>query len=255
MIIFNFDQTFEGLLTLVFESYRLKLFPDVIMGRGENQSFLFSDPIFIPTEQDKSERVWNKIIARTSQTNANRIYIAFQSELPGTPKLIFDYIRLMTERQQSIETDFTLTPVMEMTRLFNKVAKETARVRMFTRFQQTQENSYYASVMPEYDVLPLCLDHFTDRFADQEWMIYDLKRDYGFYYNLTGTERISFEKLPVNPVNGQLYESFHNPEERHFQKLWKNYFDIICIEERKNYKLHRQMLPRRFWRYLPEKNG
>jgi probable DNA metabolism protein len=254
-MIFNFDQTFEGLLTLVFESYRLKLFPDVIMGKGENQPFLFSDPVFISAEEEKADRVWSKIIKKTSQTNANRIYIAFHSELPGTPKLIYDYIRLMTDSQRSIETDFTLPPVLEVTRLFNKVAKETARIRMFTRFQQTAENSYYASVMPEYDVLPLCIHHFTDRFADQEWIIYDLKRNYGFFYNLKVTERISFENLPVSRVNGQLYESFHNPAEKQFQKLWKEYFNSISIKERKNYKLHRQLLPRRFWNYLPEKNG
>jgi probable DNA metabolism protein len=255
LIIFNFDQTFEGLLTLVFESYRLRLFPDMIMGSGENQYFLFCDPIFITTEEEKAGRVWTKIIEKTSQTNANRIFIAFHSELPDTPKLIYDYIRLMTDSKQSIETDFTLSPVLEITRLFNKVARETARIRMFTRFQQTAENSYYASVMPEYDVLPLVISHFTDRFADQEWIIYDLKRNYGFYYNLTETERISFENLPVSQVNGQLYESFQNPVEKQFQKHWKKYFDSICIEERKNYKLHRQLLPKRFWRFLPEKNG
>jgi probable DNA metabolism protein len=255
MNILNFDQTFEGLLTLVYESYRLHLFPDVIMGRGENQYFLFSDPLFIPTEEKKADRVWKKIIEKTSQTNANRIFISFHSELPGTPKLIYDYIRLMTDSKKSIETDFTLSPVLEITRLFNSVARETARIRMFTRFQQTAENSYYASVMPEYDVLPLCIHHFTDRFADQEWIIYDLKRNYGFCYNLKETERISFEILPVSKVSGQLYESYHYPDEKQFQKHWKEYFDTICIEERKNYKLHRQMLPKRFWKFLPEKTG
>jgi len=40
--------------------------------------------------------------------------------------------------------------------------------------------------------------------------------------------------------------------EEFYQKLWKSYFTHINIQERKNLKLQRQHMPRRFWKYLPE---
>jgi probable DNA metabolism protein len=256
MTVFSFDNTFEGLLTLIFESYRLKLFPDAISGSNGEQPFLFSEIIQIGTEEDKAERVWNKIVEKSSKENAHRLYRVFLSELPDTPLLIFNYVRLMIEKQYNIETDFSLMPVLELTKLHRKVVKEAHRIQMFTRFQETAEGSYYASFSPQYNVLPLCIPYFKDRFADQEWIIYDLKRNYGFHYDLHDkkTAEISFEYLPVNPTTGQLHESFLDPEERQFQKLWKKYYNSINIAERKNYNLHRQLLPKRFWRFLPEKN-
>lgn len=39
-----------------------------------------------------------------------------------------------------------------------------------------------------------------------------------------------------------------------YQRLWKRYFKAITIRERINPKLHRQHLPRRYWKYLTEKD-
>jgi len=254
MTVLSYDNSFDGFLTLVFESYRLKILPDAIVGTGNNQAFLFSEQLFIDAEEEKADRVWRKIIEKTSKDNADRIYRVFMSEVPDAPMMIFEFIRLMNQKQYNIETDYTLPPVMAINRLHRKVAREADRIRMFTRFQKTAENSYFASFSPQYNVLPLIIHHFSDRFADQEWIIYDLKRNFGFYSDKKETVRISFSDLPVNPVNGQLYDSYHDPDEKQFQKLWRKYYDSITIEQRKNYKLHRQMLPKRFWRYLTEKN-
>lgn len=255
MITLGFDNSFDGFLTLVFETYRLRIVPDVITRTGENQSYLFSSNLFIPTEEEKADRVWKKIIEKTSKENADRIYRVFMSEVPESAKMIYEFIKLMNERPYNIETDFSLAPVLAISKLHLKVAREADRIRMFTRFQKTAENSYFAAYSPQYNVLPLIIPHFTDRFADQDWIIYDLKRNYGFYSNSEGTVRISFDNLPVNPVTGQLEEPYHDPDERQFQILWRKYYESITIEHRRNYKLHRQMLPKRFWKYLPEKNN
>lgn len=42
-------------------------------------------------------------------------------------------------------------------------------------------------------------------------------------------------------------------DERLFQRLWKGYFDAMTIRERINPRLQRQMMPKRFWRFLTEK--
>lgn len=56
-----------------------------------------------------------------------------------------------------------------------------------------------------------------------------------------------------NAYNGQVKEELLHEGEDFYQKLWRSYFKHITIEERKNLKLQRQHMPRRFWRYLPEK--
>lgn len=253
MNIFSFDNTFEGLLTLVFESYRLKLFPDEILSGEGSQNILFGSTITVETDDRKAERVWNGIVARSSEENAHRIYRVFLAGMPDTPALLFKYIQLIIDSGKNEETNFSHPIVVEINKLHQKVCKEAHRINMFVRFQKTVEGSYYASFAPMYDVLPLCIPHFRDRFADQLWIIYDLKRNYGFFYDLTTTSKVTFDELKVNTQNGQLHHSLLDDDEKLFQQLWKQYYKSICIQERKNDKVHRQFLPKRFWKYLPEK--
>jgi len=253
MNIFSFDNTFEGLLTLVFESYQRNLFPDEILCGEGSLSVLFGSTITIQTDDQKAERVWKGIVSHSSEVNAHRIYRVFLASMPDTPMLLVKYIRLVIDSLKNEETNFSEPVVIQINKLHQKVCKEAHRVQMFVRFQKTVEGSYYASFAPLYDVLPLCIPHLIDRFADQPWIIYDLKRNYGFCYDLKEVSRVVFNDLKVNTQNGQLHSSLLSEDEKHFQQLWKQYYHSICIQERKNDKLHRQLLPQRFWKYLPEK--
>jgi len=134
-----------------------------------------------------------------------------------------------------------------------KVCREAQRILMFVRFQKTADEIYYASFDPKYNVLPLVINHFEKRFADQKWLIYDTRRNYGFYYNLKDTTEVTFTESLTDPVTGKIDTSIMDKDEQLFQELWKGYFSSICIKERLNPKLHRQLLPKRFWKYLTEK--
>ena len=255
MNIFSFDNTFEGLLTLVFESYQQKQFPDEILSEEGTQNVLFGATLAVRTDERKAEQVWKGIIARSSEENAHRIYRVFLADLPDTPNLLLKYIRVILDSDKNEETNFSIPVVVEFNKLHKKVCKEAHRIQMFVRFQKTMEGSYYASFAPMYDVLPLCIPYFRDRYADQSWIIYDLKRNYGFWFDLKTVSRVVFDELKVNPQNGQLHSTLLAEDEKNFQQLWKQYYQSICIQERKNDKVHLQLLPKRFWKFLPEKGG
>ena len=104
-----------------------------------------------------------------------------------------------------------------------------------------------------YNVLSLVVSHFQDRFADQKWLIYDLKREYGYYYDLSTVAEVRFEEKEFHLLSGILSEDLMVKDEKLFQQMWKEYFKAIAIKERLNPKLHKQHLPVRFWKYLTEK--
>ena len=54
-------------------------------------------------------------------------------------------------------------------------------------------------------------------------------------------------------ASGLLGEELMDADEKLFQQMWKTYFKSIAIKERLNPKLHRQHMPARFWKYMPEK--
>lgn len=254
MAIFIYDRTFEGFLSLVFFSFEMKIIPDKIFSSGEFQDELFVEKYSILSETKKAERVWSGLKKRASELACQMIYRVFESEVPKTEMLIFNYIKLTLESTHNIENDFGSDCVLDITNLHKKIAKETQRIIQFVRFQKTADDIYFAAFEPLYNVMPFTINHFKDRFADQKWIIYDMKRQYGFYYDMNEVIRIEIKNSRINHSSSKLDDKLLNIEEDFFRKLWKNYFDTINIKERKNLKVHMQFLPKRFWKYLPEKN-
>ena len=122
-------------------------------------------------------------------------------------------------------------------------------------FQKAADSTFFAAVEPEKNALPLAIDHFKDRFADQPWLIYDIKRAYGFYYDLKEVRQVTFEEgsREGHLVTGMLDESLMDKDEKLFQQLWKTYFKAICIKERLNPRKHKQDIPVRYWKHMTEK--
>jgi probable DNA metabolism protein len=106
-------------------------------------------------------------------------------------------------------------------------------------------------------VLPLIIDHFRDRFNDQQWLIFDAKRHYGYYYEgMNEPIRITFEDesaLPFNLDDGRLNDDELSSDDQLLQELWRTYFKAICIRERLNYRKQLSDMPKRYWKYMTEK--
>lgn len=253
MSIFVYDKTFEGLLTTVFEAYSLQTFPEVLNAEGEPLPLFYDRVVVVYTDVQKSGRVWKALQKKLSKTALGCLTICWLSELPGIDLLMFRYIRKVIDHPQSIELNFGDTDVLEISKISKKVNQERLRAMQFLRFQKAADGTFFAPLEPIYNVLPLAISHFKDRFADQKWLIYDLKREYGYYYDLSEVTEVHFEEKEAHLFTGRLDESIMDADEKLFQQLWRGYFKATTIRERLNPKLHRQNLPVRFWKYLTEK--
>lgn len=255
MNIFVFDNTFEGLLTAVFEAYSRRHFPDVLLAEGEPLPLFYEDAFTVVTEAEKAGRVWRGLQKKLSAGALSCLAQCWLAEEPGTPMLLFRYIRKAVDAPRSIETAFADPDVLELSRMWKRVDWERIRLLQFVRFQKAADGTFFAAVEPEKNALPLVVDHFKDRFADQPWLIYDLRRAYGFYYDLKSVRQVTFEEesREGHLLTGMLDESLMDRDEKLFQQLWKTYFKSICIKERLNPRKHKQDMPVRYWKYLTEK--
>ena len=253
MNIFLYDASFEGFLTVVFESYRLKIVPDRILEETESLPLFSDNKLYISTDEQKAQRVWNGLTKKVSRAACSMISVVFLADDPTIPMLLFRYIRKAIDTPKSIETNFGDKDVLETAKWYKKVTREAERIRQFVRFQKTEDGIYFAPIAPLHNVLPLAVEHFSDRFSDQKWLVYDTKRKYGFFYDLNATVEVTFDHLNINARQGQIDQTMMAEEEKLFQQMWKVYFKSMTIKERINPKLHRQNMPRRFWRYLTEK--
>lgn len=252
MLVFFYDKTFEGLLTAVFDAYSRKTFPDKILAEGSIAPLFMEESYIVITQENKSARVWTALEKKMSSTACNMLMHAWLSEVEGIEDLLFRYIRKMLDSKVSIEMNFGDKDVLEVQQIARRVSHERHYLHMFVRFQKAADDIFFAPVHPVHNALPLAISHFTDRFSDQKWVIYDVKRHYGYYYDLKETIEITLDN-DDHLLSGKLDESLMAQDEKLFQDLWKGYFKAMTIKERINPKLHRRNMPRRFWKYLTEK--
>lgn len=250
----RYDKTFEGFLTAVFECYEYKLDPMVFLHECQ-AGRLFGEIHETQSDPIKADRVWKGLKKRLSNTTATTLHAVFLSEAPDVELMLYRFIQKVFASNTSIEGNFADPAVLELTELGRQVMREAQRAAMFIRFQKTSDGLYVALFDPKFNILPLSLTHFTNRFADQDWLIYDTRRQYGYHYTNKQVSEVRFDGQTTFNANGTLPNDVLDADERLYQAMWKAYYHNISIPERRNYKLHRQLLPKRFWKYLPEKMG
>ena len=254
MNIVIYDGTFEGLMTAVFEIYEYKILQPNILNSNKETGSLFGKVHEVYTNKEKTARVFKKLKDKLTPKAFADLYKTFLSEIKDIENLLYRYIAYILSSKASVENDYSNTDVLELQQITRKVHREKHRMEAFVRFQLTQDQLYFCIIQPDYNVLPLISKHFEKRYADQRWLIYDSRRKYGLYYDLETVEEVSmnFE----NDVNNKTeLKSICDEKEELYQKLWCIYFGSINIAARKNMKLHIQHMPKRYWRYLTEKNN
>lgn len=256
VVTYVFDGSFDGLLSAVFDSFELKN-PEVKVVSAEHHapSFLIETHDVFTTDE-KSERVWNGVKKKLGVQWCNRIYSVYLSELPEAFQHIFDFLRLIFTGGKGVESDFGHPAVIGLTQIERKVSRERHRMKAFIRFEKTIDGIFYAPIEPDFNVLPLVVGFFKDRFADQQWLIFDLRRKYGMFYDKEKVSPVSLEfadalksESPFLPLENL------DEKEQLYGVLWKDYFKNTNIPARKNMKLHLQNVPKRYWKYLTEKKS
>ena len=266
MTVYVFDGTMDGLLTAVFDTFLLKEQPEQLLAEGDALP-LFCDRVYqVSTDEEKARRVWAGMEKRLSHEAMKLISVSWLSEQRELNTPLFQYIckvfrqaAATPDQGWGIERNFADPDVLAVTNIARRVLHEQLRMKQFIRFQKAKDGTYLAVVAPDHNVLPIIIDHFQDRFNDQPWLIYDAKRHYGYYYDGHAAPiRITFENelsVPFDLGNGKLNDDILSSDDQLLQDLWRTYFKAICIKERLNPRKQVQDMPRRYWKYMTEKNG
>lgn len=247
-----YDGSFDGFLCAVFDVYEYK-FADVnIVPEHRHQPSMFAEPHFVNHQKKHSNRVWNGLEKKLSLEAQKQLYRSFLSEMEGMENTLLQYIQYVFASEKVMEQDFSNKAVLTVFQTAKKVWREKHRMEAFVRFQKTADNLFYAVISPDYNVLPLIAKHFTDRYADQQWMIYDTARHRGLYFNGKSLEDVQIQ-FSESVDNAENVSAAYDESELLYQQLWRQYFKSVNIPARKNTRLHIQHMPKRYWKYLSEK--
>jgi len=142
---------------------------------------------------------------------------------------------------QKAETDRTDINTLTVLNASGKVYHEVHRLMGLLRFSPDDKGEFIAKCEPDHFILPALDVYFTARFGETAWSIIDEKR------GLT-LRRLPGERAEISVKNQ--YKSSSPVDE--WEDLWKHYHKTINNEDRFNPDLQRQLMPKRYWKYLPE---
>ncbi len=244
MLIYVYDGSFEGILTAVFEAFYRKEAPDAILTEEGLQQELFASYSYIQTDPAKSDRVYSSIWRNISEDALKNVYHTFLSEEPDAGTLIYRYLKLGWKMGSSVDMFLSNDTVFKIMDINRRLGFEVHRLKGFVRFRQVGEGIYYSTISPDNNIVELLAPHFAERLSDQRWIIHDVRREIAALYNLKEWIVSEFSAGEIPGVTD---------EEKLYSKLWKRFFTTLEIPSRKNSKLQRQLLPRRYWEHLTEK--
>lgn len=246
-----YDASFDGLFTAIFEVFEYHYKDVEIVNRERfHQENIFAEIHEVITQTDKSERVLKKLEQNLGKKGVHKVLKVFLSEDPELEKIILSAVKQSVKNpEENILENYADADIMKISKICKSVDRESHRMTAFVRFEKMQDGIFFSKIDPDFNVLPLIRKHFSDRYQDQKWMIYDLRRNYGILYDLETSDFF----YPEKKLEIQNYQEKFHDEEKNYQTLWQRYFTKTNIVERKNLKLHVQHVPKRYWKYLTEK--
>jgi len=248
-----FDGTYPGFLCCIFESFERREFDVVPITSTDHQIDLFAGNRTVVTDEHKADRVQKGVQERVGKVEALDFYRVFLSEDRRAWEASFFILHQIFIGRDNILQHYGDDRVLYFSQTLKKVGRERHRMKAFIRFSKSADGLFFALVEPDFNVLPLIAGFFRKRYADMPWLIYDVKRRYGLLFD---TQRVSEVQLSPEEAQGVASPAVAiamDERDQLFQRLWKQYYTSTNIEARKNMKLHLQHVPRRYWKYLVEK--
>lgn len=236
-----YDGTFPGLLTLIFDFYHDLDSIDISPDTG--QASLFQTTRVV-TDMAKAQRVEEALKAKFSSKLYFDIYRVFKSYHQDKDKAIARLIKGLYKYGETYLGSSDKYPILFREMLKNYSAESHA-YKGLLRFREIQEGFLYAEMEPRNDILEVLTKHFLGRFSGEKFLIYDKTRKLASM-NIYGQSEI-VEVVGVDPQD--------TDEEKIFKEAWKLFYDSIAIGERKNTRLMVSNMPKKYWKYLPEKTG
>ena len=240
--VYTFDETFDGLLSCVFEAYSKKVFPDKVLSENNLQGDFMCEYTNIKTESEKAERVRKGLIKTASWRAYYLAYTAFMSDLPEIYTSVFNFICLAFKHKNGVLNLLTDENVLAVEKGSFRSSHEADKLKGFLRFREIEGGVMYSEIEPCCNVLEILAHHFADRFPLMPFIINDKKRGICAVYN--GEITLSELALSDIPKNSK--------KEDEYQQLWREFIDSINIKERKNPKCQRTMMPKKYWKYMLE---
>lgn len=243
-VAYEYDGTFAGFLTCVYQSYANRETPAAFFSPEDDRISLYPARQ-VQTDQRRAKQIYRELRVRISPEGQRLASYGFLTCMPERELAIYHFIHLGYQIGTGVTRWLTDDRVGPLYQAVQYLTNEAHLLKGFIRF--ADYGQFLASeIEPKNRVLPLLRPHFCARYNTESFLIYDKTHMEVLFYQP--------EQWKIVPVTG-LELPHTSQRERVWQALWKNFYDTIAIEGRYNPKLRMNNVPKRYWANMTELKG
>ena len=244
MTVFQYDGTWNGFLTAVFEAYAAGSAAPFFARPGASAPALFGAPVAVETQMEKALRVARGVEREGGLAGVALLHHAFLSEHAGIEAPLWHVLHAAFSEGWARATDERSPHADAVRRAARATRRETHRMHAFVRFEETASGVWVARIAPACHVLTLVGAHFGERYGALRWCIHDTLRHLSLVHEAGRLSLVETRQVPSASAGEAVW-----------QRLWRAYYAAVNIPERQNLRLRQRHVPRRYWPLLPELAG
>ena len=248
-LILQCEDSLEGILTAIYDAFveknKMEEFceGDIAIAIGENHTLsLFARQIEVETDLDKAQKTLLSIQKKISFAAYKKVLSALCHYDAERGNVVFRFLLKGFKQGGSVLEVLADPNVMRLIELSRKVDNESHLFCGFVRFFDLGK-FLYAEIEPKCHVLPQIMEHFSGRYPNEHYVIYDKKRRVALIHLAYGDSFF---------VAGDAWNIDLNQHEDYFERLWKQYFKTIAIEERYNPRCQNNLVPKWYRKHMIE---
>ncbi len=245
------EDSIEGILTGVYEAYRLKKDHEHIhIQTSDVDNYrLFAVYKEITADDTKSGKVLRTIYRRFGEEAYTQFCQAMVSYDTDKADAVYHAVvtGLLGRYRGKLMDHLSDRHVHKVFDLCRNTGIEIHHLLGFLRFKELKCGVLLARYSPKNDITPMLMAHFADRLPNEDFAVYDEGRQYYAVHPKAKQWYLVRGSLPFL----QEQEEYSESEEK-YQMLYRHFCQTIAIDERKNPGLQRNMLPYRFRKYMTE---
>lgn len=247
-MIYLYDGTYHGFLSVVYANYYEKRATEVIV-REDSPGLFLDESKEIVTDSDKARKVEKALLEQCGKNIMSTLYYAFHADTKQKDSQLLRFVEVVFRLGNKAENALIEPAIAKVYELSKRVSRERHKFLGFVRFEEIlsgEEVFLYSPIEPENNILPLLGKHFAERFYKEKIIIHDKNRKTALIAYHGEWEMLPFTLKWQDIVKNQ------SQKEKDFQKLWQGYFKHIAIEERFSKKRQQQFVPLRYRNHLTE---
>lgn len=248
MTVFTCKESFEAMMTCIYEAWRSGLGHENIRLQLEpvGQEELFCDYVRVEADAEKARKMTDAIRRKISFEAYRQVFFASMSFQEERLDAVYRFLMLGFSVGRRL-TDMLFRPeVAWILELSRKSANEANYFREFTRFSLAG-SVYVAHIEPKCNVTAISAAHFADRMPSEYWILIDDNR-------MIAAVHPKDRPYYMTELSRAELAALRRTEEREdgYTELWREFFRSIAIDARKNEKCQQGHMPLWYRRHAVE---